>query len=63
VKATVVDIDYQTRIVTLKGPEGRFIKVTAGPEVKRLTEVNVGDSVVARFTQAVSIEVSKPLKF
>jgi len=63
VKATVVDIDYQTRIVTLKGPEGRFIKVTAGPEVKRLTEVNVGDSVVARLTQAVSIEVSKPLKF
>jgi hypothetical protein len=60
VKATVVAIDYQTRKVTLKGPEGKVIKVTAGPQVKRLTEVNVGDSVVARLTRAVSIEVSKP---
>jgi len=60
VKASVVDIDYQTRKVTLKGPEGKIVKVTAGPEVKRLNEVKVGDSVVARLTRAVSIEVSKP---
>ncbi len=60
VKASVVAIDYQTREVTLKGLEGKVIKVTAGPEVKRLNEVNVGDSVVARLTRAVSIEVSKP---
>ncbi len=60
VKASVVAIDYQTRKVTLKGPEGKVIKVTAGPEVKRLNEVKVGDSVVARLTRAVSIEVSKP---
>ena len=62
VKASVVAIDYQIRKVTLKGPEGKVIKVTAGPEVKRLNEVNVGDSVVARLTRAVSIEVSKPAK-
>jgi outer membrane murein-binding lipoprotein Lpp len=61
VKATVVAIDYQTRKVTLKGPEGKVIKVTAGAQVKRLTEVKVGDSVVARLTRAVSIEVSKPV--
>ena len=60
VKASVVAIDYQTRKVTLKGPEGKVVKVTAGPEVKRLNEVKVGDSVVARLTRAVSIEVSKP---
>jgi len=61
VKATVVAIDYQTRKVTLKGPEGKVIKVTAGAQVKRLTEVKVGNSVVARLTRAVSIEVSKPV--
>ena len=60
VKASVVAIDYQTRKVTLKGPEGKIVKVTAGPEVNRLNEVKVGDSVVARLTRAVSIEVSKP---
>ena len=60
VKATVVAIDYQTRKVTLKGPEGNVVNVTAGPEVKRLNEVKTGDSVVARLTRAVYIEVSKP---
>ena len=60
VKASVIAIDYQTRKVTLKGPEGKIVKVTAGPEVKLLNEVKEGDSVVARLTRAVSIEVSKP---
>ena len=60
VKASVVAINYQTRKVTLKGPEGKIINVTAGDEVKRLNEFKVGDSVVARLTRAVSIEVSKP---
>ena len=62
VKASVVAIDYQTRDVTLKGPEGKVIKVKAGPEVKRLNEVKKGDTVVARLTRAISIEVSKPAK-
>ena len=60
VKASVVAINYQTREVTLKGPEGKVIKVIAGPEVRRLNEVKAGDSVVARLIRAVSIEVSKP---
>ncbi len=60
VTATVQAIDYQTRDVTLLGPEGRSIKVKAGPEVKRLNEVKPGDTVLARLTKAVSITVSKP---
>jgi hypothetical protein len=60
--ATVVGIDYQNRYVTLKGPEGKVIKVQAGPEVKRLNEIKKGDSVVARLTRAVSIEVTKSAK-
>jgi hypothetical protein len=60
VRASVVSIDYQTREVALKGPEGKVVKVKAGPEVKRLNEVKKGDSVVARLTRAISIEVSKP---
>jgi len=60
VRASVVSIDYQTREVALKGPEGKIVKVKAGPEVKRLNEVKKGDSVVARLTRAISIEVNKP---
>jgi hypothetical protein len=62
VKASVVAIDYQTREVTLKGPEGKIVKIKAGPEVKPFNEVKKGDTVVARLTQAVSIEVSKLTK-
>jgi hypothetical protein len=62
VSASIVDIDYQTREVTLKGPEGRVLKMTAGPEIEHLEQIKVGDFVVARLTRAVSIEVSKPAK-
>ncbi|NOT12539.1 MAG: hypothetical protein HOP23_12015 [Methylococcaceae bacterium] len=60
IKATVEAINYQTREVMLKGPEGNVVKIKAGPEVRRLNEVLKGDTVVARLTRAVSIEVSKP---
>ncbi len=62
VTATVQSIDYQTRDVTLLGPEGKIFKVKAGPEVKRLNDVKQGDTVLARLTKAVSITVSKPGK-
>lgn len=62
VMATVQAIDYQTRNVTLKGAEGKIIKVKAGPEMQKFDEVKVGDAVVARLTKAVSITVSDPTK-
>ena len=62
VTATVQAIDYQTRDVTLLGPEGKTFKLKAGPEVKRLNDVKQGDTVSARLTKAVSITVSKPGK-
>lgn len=60
VTATVVAIDYTSREVRLIGPEGKTIKVKAGPEVKRLNEVKTGDTVVARLTEAVAIKVTAP---
>ena len=62
VTATVQTINYQTRDVTLLGPEGKTFKVKAGPEVKRFNQVKQGDTVLARLTKAFSITVSKPAK-
>jgi translation initiation factor IF-1 len=62
VKATVASINYQTREVTLQGPEGGLKKIKVGPEVKRLAEIKQGDTVVARLTRAFSITVSTPAK-
>lgn len=58
--ASVVDIDYQTRKVFLKGPDGKLIQVTGGPEVKRFNEIKKGDMVVARLKEAIDIKVSPP---
>ncbi len=60
VAATVTAIDYPSRMVTLQGPEGKILKVKAGPEVKRFAEIKQGDSVVARYTEAMSIKVTSP---
>jgi hypothetical protein len=61
-KATVEAIDYGTRQVTLKNPEGKLTTLTVGPSVKRLNEVKQGDTVVARLIEAISIEVTAPEK-
>jgi len=60
VTAQVESIDYKTRMVKLRGPEGKTKTVKAGPEVKRLDEVKQGDTVVVRYTEAVSIRVTAP---
>ena len=58
--ATVEDIDYSTREVKLKGPDGNIVKVKAGDKVKRLEDVKKGDRIVATYTEALAISVAKP---
>ena len=43
--ATITAIDKATRDVTLKGPQGNEMTVTAGPEVKNFEKLKVGDQV------------------
>ena len=59
INALILAIDYKTREMTLKEPDGRVLKMKAGPDVEHLDKIKVGDSVVTRFTEALSIEVSK----
>jgi hypothetical protein len=58
--AEVTAINLTNREVTLKGPEGNEVTVEAGPEVKRLDEVKVGDSVRVDYLVSVAAEVRKP---
>ena len=59
VTATVAAIDKSTRLVTLKGPEGRTVNVVAGEEVKNLDQINVGDTVVLQYLEALTLELKK----
>jgi hypothetical protein len=59
VSAQVVGIDRNTRTVTLKGPEGKTMDFVAGPEVRNFDQIRTGDMVVARYAQALSLELRK----
>ena len=59
VTATIAAIDKATRDVTLKGPQGNEIVVTAGPEVKNFDNMKVGDQVNAQYVEALTLELKK----
>jgi hypothetical protein len=59
VSAQVVAIDKAARTVTLKGPDGKVIDIVAGDEVKRFDEIKVGDFIVARYLEALTLELQK----
>jgi hypothetical protein len=58
--ATVESIAPDTRTITLKRPDGTFVSVVAGPEIKRFAEIKVGDTVNARYYENVVIRVKQP---
>src|SRR5277367_2444367 len=58
--AEVTAIDLAKREVTLKGPLGNEVTVTAGEAVKRLDEVKVGDFVRVDYLVSVVAELRKP---
>jgi hypothetical protein len=62
VYATVQSVDYNTRQLTLLGPEGKVFKVKAGPNVERFNEIKPNDTVIARLTEAVDVKVEAPDK-
>ena len=58
VSATIVAIDRHTRMITLKGPKGS-VEFVAGDEVKNFDRLKVGDVVVARYIESLTLEVKK----
>ncbi|HXX86384.1 MAG TPA: hypothetical protein VEN29_20690 [Casimicrobiaceae bacterium] len=59
VTATIVAIDKAARDITLKGPKGNEVVVTAGPEVKNFDQMKVGDQVHAKYVEALVLELKK----
>ncbi|MEM1412523.1 MAG: hypothetical protein AAGH19_09200 [Pseudomonadota bacterium] len=55
--ATVAAIDQETREVTLRGPEGDEVTITASPDVRNLAQIEVGDRVFAEVYEEIAIQV------
>lgn len=60
VTATVESVDMVTRMVTLRGADGKKSTIYAGKEVVNLPQVRVGDEVVAIYSEAVAVRMAKP---
>jgi len=56
----IEEIEAGSRTVTIRKPDGTFVSVVAGPEIKRFSEVKVGDTVNARFYENVVIRLKRP---
>ncbi|MFO1313207.1 MAG: hypothetical protein U1F41_14210 [Burkholderiales bacterium] len=59
ISATITAIDKATRDVTLKGPQGNLLTVTAGAEVKNFDKLKVGDQVDMQYVEAITLELKK----
>ena len=59
ISATITAIDKATRDVTLKGPQGNEMTVTAGPDVKNFDKLKVGDQVDMQYVEALTLELKK----
>jgi len=53
-------IEASTRTVVLKKPDGTYVSTVAGPDIKRFSELKVGDKVSARFYENVVLRLKKP---
>jgi hypothetical protein len=58
--ATVTAIDYQTRLVTLRGTSGNSLTLVVDSDVKNFGQVKVGDKVTVSYYQGFAAEVKKP---
>jgi len=57
---TIVAIDSQNRLVTLKDKDGFVELIYAGPEVQRFDALKVGDKVTFRYHESIVYAIQKP---
>ena len=59
ITASVEAIDPAARTVTLKGPRGNVVTLPVSEKAKNFDKVKVGDMVVVRSLEALSLELKK----
>jgi hypothetical protein len=59
ITASVEAVDAAKRSVTLKGPADDIVTLVVGPEVQNFDQIRVGDLVVVRYLDALTLELKK----
>jgi hypothetical protein len=60
VTVTVEAIEQSTRTMTVKDDKGIYETIQAPPEMKRFSELKVGDRITARYYENVVVRLKKP---
>jgi hypothetical protein len=60
ISATIVDINYETRDITLEGPLGNHITLNAQDAIERFGEFEKGDYIVASYIESISGDLRAP---
>ncbi len=59
VEATVEAINYNSRIVTLRGPKGKVVTMHVDERARNFNQIKVNDKVEAEYFEAVALYVQK----
>jgi hypothetical protein len=59
ITASVAAVDSAKRTVTLKVPAGGIVTLPVGPEVQNFDRIRVGDLVVVRYLEGLTLELKK----
>lgn len=59
-EAEVTAIDYETRQVSMRGPQGNIVTIQAGDHIARLKDIKVGDQIVTTYVAALEGELREP---
>jgi hypothetical protein len=60
IEASVEKIDVAKRMLTLRGPDGDLVTLTATDKIKRFDEIKVGDLIQAKYLTFLSAEFREP---
>lgn len=60
VTVTIEAIEQSTRTITVKDDKGIYETIQAPPDMKRFSELKVGDRITARYYDNVVVRVKKP---
>ncbi|HEY0501908.1 MAG TPA: hypothetical protein VGD42_00310 [Lysobacter sp.] len=57
VEGQVTDIDTPSRLITVRGPDGKEVEVHADDTVRNFEQVRVGDKVTLDYLRAVTVDI------
>lgn len=59
-QATVIAVDAEARTLVLRGPEGNEMGLKVGPDVRNLSQVQIGDTLRVSYYTALIFSIAEP---